>query len=116
MIISLFSELQKLGQIILFGSTVKPSSRPINDIDIGVIVPNGHLTKVENAIEELLEHTGLHNYVFIQHLFAYDKYEDDRQKDQVLHILLCERKDLMRKHPIVSSLKKGVSMAFREVA
>lgn len=113
---SFISELEGIGRLILFGSVTQRTATSSSDIDIAVVVPDGLLRKAKSEIECAIRKRDLSHVCLIQHLFAYTKSGGAVGKSQFLHILICEQNDLQKKHPILSSLEKGVELSFKNAA
>lgn len=116
MLISLLTELQKFGQVFLFGSASNATVIPPNDIDITIVLPDGCLTILKPIIKARLTSTSVSRYVLIQELLKYDKYPSERLPDQIVHLLLCEQQDLQSGHPIIKALRDGLVMEDRNAA
>jgi hypothetical protein len=107
--------LSEMGRIILFGSAIESNWTKFNDIDIALVVRDGTLVDATEVLSVALRRSELSHWCFVQHLIAYSK-KRSFSCNHVLHILVCEERDLLSGHPITNAVARGTVLSFRNAA
>lgn len=99
-----------LGKLYLFGSSVAPSTRHCSDIDIGLIPLEDDNDSCLERVHDILKATGHQKEFYVQRLLAYERHSFRRKSYQYLHLLICEKSELSKKHPLIQSFANRYSV------